>query len=211
MNRSTILPDGRTVDVNTKEGADAYIMCNKKNYCSKIVREVTVVRNRGNLSVVETTVLYLIYSQLGMSSNVASDEVFAQIPDSELECWFDHFMQLLVTWTTDDTWRSTGEIHPCNHALFMVTTSMFTHKSPIAVACDTDFLRVLADFLEEARSDSGLPHFKIAQHVCKMLSYMTCIHLHYKTSKTVVTKETWASSKKKEAAYREKNDVRVGI
>jgi len=196
MNLSTILPDGRTVDLNTTEGADAYIMCNEKNYCSKIIREASVVRSRlvgGNQIFVETEILYQIYSQLGMSSQVASDEVFAQIPDSELECWFDHFMQLLVTWTTDDTWRSTGDIHPCNHVLFKVTTQMFKHKSPIAVALDTDFLRVLADFLE-ARSDSGLPHFMIAQHVCKMLSSMTCFHLYHAISKKDRTKETKVAS-----------------
>jgi len=165
-----------------------------------------VARSRqvgGNLFLVEATVLYQIYSQLGISSQAASDDVFALIPESELECWFDHFMQLLVTWTTNDTWRSTGEINPFDHVLFIVTTGMFRHKSTIAVARDKDFLRVLADFLE-ARSDSGLPHFKIAQHVCNMLNSMTCFHLHHKNLKKVVTKETWASAKKKEAADREK-------
>jgi len=201
-----LLPDGRTVDFNTTEGADAYIMCNKKNFVSRIVREVNVARSRqvgGNLFLVEATVLYQIYSQLGISSQAASDDVFALIPESELECWFDHFMQLLVTWTTNDTWRSTGEINPFDHVLFIVTTGMLRHKSTIAVARDKDFLRVLADFLE-ARSDSGLPHFKIAQHVCNMLNSMTCFHLHHKNLKKVVTKETWASAKKKEAADREK-------
>jgi len=123
-----------------------------------------------------------------LSSQKASDDVFAQIPESELECWFDHFMQLLVTWTTNDTWRSTGEINPRNDVLFKVTTAMFRHKSTIAVARDKDFLRVLADFLE-ARSDSGPPHFIIAQHVCRMLICMTCFHLHHKNSNKDVTKE----------------------
>eukprot|EP00579_Thalassiosira_antarctica_P012493 CAMPEP_0201922726 /NCGR_PEP_ID=MMETSP0903-20130614/10681_1 /ASSEMBLY_ACC=CAM_ASM_000552 /TAXON_ID=420261 /ORGANISM="Thalassiosira antarctica, Strain CCMP982" /LENGTH=554 /DNA_ID=CAMNT_0048459913 /DNA_START=59 /DNA_END=1719 /DNA_ORIENTATION=- len=151
------LANGRTVDVETKQGANYFISTTNPEsfefFSSNLehVQEVcTRVQSRATKRPTEQEILELtaVYATANALAANSDPDTFAKIPQSEIECYVDHAMEQIVNKTNDPHWRTTG-ILVDDHDQTMIhgLIEFFMHPIPCKLAFQKDFFAVLAKFV----------------------------------------------------------------
>jgi len=197
------MPDGRNLHLHTREGADAFltptstfdVFSNKlktvaalrkkeDEHCS--TRAVLVGKTRKKskkhkskqLKELDKQAIINIYTMMSVVADQASTDLFAQIPSSEIESWFDHIIPILQKRTNDSKWKLNGTLEPHDATIFLTTNFLFDHFNFVKVAFEKGFFHSLAEFIA-ARPSPCLPCPGLAETInCIVSNTQRNLHLH---------------------------------
>lgn len=130
------LPDGSVVDVNTEEGANAFLMGGASSYFSSTVNKIKELEKKRRLNPRQEMQLYKHYDSIDCIALNADRELFrAKVPQSEIEFCLKYFVEKIEERTYDGY-----VVQSC--------INMFFHQVPVELAITIDFFSSLADFFK---------------------------------------------------------------
>ena len=160
-----LLPNGRNVDVETKQGANYFILNPNPEsfefFSSNLesVQEIcTRVQNRASKRPTKQEIqgLTVIYATANALAANSDSDTFAKIPQSEIECYVDHAMEQIVNKTSDPHWVRTGTlVDDHDQTLIHGYIELFMQSIPCKLAFQKDFFGVLAQFVAAPRALSA--------------------------------------------------------
>lgn len=152
-----ILPDGRNVELLTREGSDAFLRAHAagpggfkfftSSYadCAQLRRRARE-RRGGRLNPAEKQQLTIVGFMVDSFGRHASDELFDEVvPESEIEYWLSYMMEELSLLAQDPKWQRTGVLE--QHDAFTINPciSLFERAMPTQLALEMGFFDVRDD------------------------------------------------------------------
>lgn len=172
-----LLPDGRNVDLCTRQGSDAFLAYASQrgtfDWFSKNYEMCMLIRRRartagGALPARAKQQLLSTGFSAYYLARCSTPALFAEkVSDEEVKCWLDYTMTELRITGRDPRWQLTGVLD--QHDAFTVNPCvfMFTHTAPTQLAMEKDFFKALSDFVS-ALDASLMPCADIAEALCDL-------------------------------------------
>ncbi len=161
------LPNSRsTINIVAPGGADALIGA-ESNFCcfSSLVQQVDDIRNQCEpLTKEQKGNIKSHYMMLKLFAQNASPKAFKLIPASEIECWFDHAINMLQFFSTSPRYIMTGVLD--EHELYILkgSCSLVSHVKALDISFKKGFLKEIANFLA-APNAPLMPSAEIADSI----------------------------------------------
>jgi hypothetical protein len=113
-----VLPNGRNVDVCSKEGADEFVDTVGTDFIST------------NLSAKDALKLTHAYTlMVAVAEHASTEKIASGIPEAELHTFIEHRLKTLDTLSTNRNWLRSGTVSECHVRLLLSVSSFANHSS----------------------------------------------------------------------------------
>jgi hypothetical protein len=117
-----VLPNGRTLELCSKEGADEFVGTAGTDFIST------------NMTTRDDSRDIYVYRLMGdVAKHAFSEKIAAGIPESELRTFVKHSRDTLDTLSTDRNWLCSGKISPYHQQLLNTLTCFLRHLSFVKI------------------------------------------------------------------------------
>ncbi|CAJ1942148.1 unnamed protein product [Cylindrotheca closterium] len=186
------LMDGRSVDICTESGANSFLKSGSKchDYMANNVEKMSKICAKRKLSAKDKGDIMAMNLVFDSVAQYGSHNIFRKhFEHSTIKAWLAHVIEQIQRFTTNRNWITTGNLSTYDTSLLNSCISMMCHAVPVAIAFETEFFNVLADFVK-ARKGNGraLPCADIADTITLIVSNA------YNTSKNTYD-NTWTTEK----------------
>jgi hypothetical protein len=148
-----LLPNGRNVELWSKEGADEFIDTVGTDFIST------------NITAANCYELILAYTLIrAVAENASREKIASGIPESELRISVELMRETLDTLSTDRDWLRSGTVSMCHERLLQAVTCLSKHPSFLKVFVSNEGLEAVAKFYA-SRKKYDTPSHKVAQLV----------------------------------------------
>mmetsp|Transcript_19320 Transcript_19320/g.47775 ORF Transcript_19320/g.47775 Transcript_19320/m.47775 type:complete len:319 (-) Transcript_19320:820-1776(-) len=163
------LPDGREFDISTAAGTASYLQNVDFTTIRPIdttVKELIKIQknereNPNYLNLVMTLNQFLAF----LVNNADRDVFLEKVPQVEIQSWLNYMIQELKRLSETPIWTQTGALN--DNIALSACVPMFCHVAPVALAFESGFFEVLANFAKVQREGNhALPN----PEVCECLS-----------------------------------------
>jgi hypothetical protein len=157
-----LLPNGRNVELCSKEGADEFVDTVGTDFIST------------NLTTVDYHELGLAYSLIfAVAKNASPEKIASGIPESELRTFIEHTRNTLDTLSTDRSWLRTGTVSVCHEPLLQAVAFLAEHPSFLKVFISNEGMEAVAK-LYASRKKNDKPSHKVAQLILILVNNSLC-------------------------------------
>jgi hypothetical protein len=148
--RQVELPNGRTFELASREGADDFVDTVGTDFIST------------NLTAANDSELALASTLMVMISEKASPEkIAAGFPESELRTFIEHTRDTLKTLSTDRNWLRSGTVSSCHELLLRAVSCFAEHPSFLKIFLANEGMEAVAKFYA-SREKNETPNKKVA-------------------------------------------------
>lgn len=165
------MPNGRTVDICTTPGADAFLKAKTSkddaDYLKSNIENAKKIRSKRKLGGKDKEQLKMIYIMIDSLADYSTPEVFrSYVPLKDVEFWVDHVMTVLKSIAQDKRWTATGKLEEHDAFVLNSCVSMFTNAVPVAIAHEKDLFKVLSEVVAARKGKTNsLPCADISETV----------------------------------------------
>jgi hypothetical protein len=153
-----LLPNGRNVDVYSKEGANEFVDTVGTDFISM------------NLTAKANQYLTFAYALMAAVAEHASSEKMASgIPESELRTMIEHAAKTLKTLSTNRNWLRSGTVSQCHVSLLQALACFAKHSSSLKVFLSSEGMEAVANFYA-SRKKNDKPSHGVAQHIVSLVA-----------------------------------------
>jgi hypothetical protein len=135
MSFQVVLPNGRKVELHSKEGADEFVDTFGTDFIS------TTLAATDNQ---ELQFAYILMVMVGR--NASSEKIASGIPESELRTLVDHARDTLDTLSIDSKWLRSGKVSKCHELLFKAVAAFSAHPSFFKIFLSNEGMEAVAKF-----------------------------------------------------------------
>jgi hypothetical protein len=148
-----VLPNGRNVDVCSKEGANEFVDTVGTDFIST------------NLNAQDVRKLTLAYSLMAaVAENASTEKIASGIPESELRAFLEHTRDTLEKLSNDSNWLRSGTLSKC-HILQLQTVACFAkHSSFLKIFLSSEGMEAVAKFYA-SRKKNDKPNRSAAKSI----------------------------------------------
>jgi hypothetical protein len=151
--RQVKLPNGRKIELASREGADDFVDTVGTDFIST------------NLTAANDAELMFAYTMITSISDHASPEKIASgIPESELRTFVEHSRDTLKTLSTDRTWLRSGTVSMWHNLLLQAVASFSKHPSFLKIFVSDEGMEAVAKFYA-SRKKNDTPSQSVAQSI----------------------------------------------
>ncbi|KAL9182977.1 hypothetical protein ACHAXT_004256 [Thalassiosira profunda] len=170
----THLPDGRVVELCSRDGADTFLTATQRPSCDWFTINMGIcgeMRRRARAAGARLTAgekQHLLSTGFSADclARYSTPSLFASVvPDREFQFWMDQTMIELRFLGHDPRWRRTGALEQHDAFIIHPCVSMFVHDVPAQLAMEKDLFKALGDFVG-GLNPSLLPSTDIAETLC---------------------------------------------
>jgi hypothetical protein len=130
-----VLPDGRKVELCSKEGANDFVDTVGTDFIST------------NLTTEDEEKLVIAYMiMIETTDNASTEKIAAGIPESELRTFVEHSRDILDKLSTDRTWLSSGTLERCHQKLLTALACFSNHLSFVKIFLSDGGMKSAAKF-----------------------------------------------------------------
>jgi hypothetical protein len=161
------LPNGRTVDAETKQGANYFIQdpSGPFEFFSQNLEHVQQVcdrvhrRRNKTPTPQEINEISLVYAMAHALAENADEDVFAKIPEEEIRCYMEHVLFQMGRMSEDNSnWARTGNLRKYHEDMMLEgLIGLFRHSAPTKLAFEMDFFEALQKFASAPSSIAADP------------------------------------------------------
>jgi hypothetical protein len=152
-----VLPNGRQIELRSKEGANEFIDAVGTAFIS------------ANLIATDDQELTLAYMMMITVIDDASPEKIASgIPESELRTFIEHTRDTLDTLSTDRNWLLSGTVSTKNETLFCAVASFSKNPSFLKIFLSNEGMEEVAKFYA-SRKKNDTPSHRVAQSIIRLV------------------------------------------
>jgi hypothetical protein len=157
-----LLPNGRNVELCSKEGADEFVDTVGTDFIST------------NLTAAGDKELSLAYSLIYyVAENASPEKVASGIPESELRTFIEHMRNTLDTLSTDRNWLCSGTESVCHQTLLQAIACLSRNPSFLKIFISNEGMEAVAK-LYASRKKYDTPSLKVAQLVLHLSNNSLC-------------------------------------
>jgi hypothetical protein len=146
-----VLPNGRNVELFSKEGADE---------CVGVVGTDFISTSLTATNDVELSFTYLM--MLTVIGNVSPEKIASGIPESELRTFVEHTLDTLDTLSTDSNWLVSGTLNQPHELLLQTDVAFSKQPSFVKVCFSSEGMEAVAKFYA-SRGKNDTRNHKVAQ------------------------------------------------
>jgi uncharacterized C2H2 Zn-finger protein len=156
--RQVELPNGRKIDLASREGADDFVDTVGTDFIS------------ANLTAANDNELTLAYTLMHTVSEKASPEkIAAGFPESELRTFVEHTRDTLKTLSTDRNWLRSGTVLMCHEILLKTVASFSRHPSFFKIFFSNEGMEIVAKFYA-SRKKHDTPNRTVALSILRLVN-----------------------------------------
>jgi hypothetical protein len=148
------LPNGRTVDVCSKEGADEFVDTVGTVFIS------TNLQAKGDDQ--KLTRAYMM--MLAIIQYASTEKIASGIPESELHTFIEHTLNTLDTLSIDRNWLRSGTVSECHIRLLHTVASFARRSSFLKIFLSSEGMEAVAKFYA-SRKMNHTPNHKVAETI----------------------------------------------
>jgi hypothetical protein len=146
-----VLPNGRNVDVCSKEGADEFVDTVGTDFISS---------NLNARDVHKLTHAYML--MIAVAEHASTEKIASGIPESELHTYIEHTLNKLDTLSIDRNWLRSGTVSECHVQLLQTIASFAKHSSFLKIFLSSEGMEAVAKFYA-SRKKNKTPSKSVAQ------------------------------------------------
>jgi hypothetical protein len=157
-----LLPNGRNVELCSKEGADEFVDAVGTDFIST------------NLTATGDKLSDAYVLILAVAKNASPEKRASGIPESELRTFIEHMRDTLDTISTDRSWLRTGTLSVCHEQMLQVVARFVGHPSFIKTFLSNEGMEAVAKFYA-SRKKYDTPSHKVAQLIRGLVHNALCV------------------------------------
>lgn len=161
------LPNGTVVDINTKEGANAFLRGGSSDCISSNIKEIAKLRKKETLNAHDKAQLEKLYTFVDCLAEKGDPEIFrAKIQESGIQDWLSYITDEFERFSKKRIWILAGRLEPDDCSVLLFCVAMFErHVVPTSLVFGSKFFHVLANFLK-ARHEDGDENDRLYMCIC---------------------------------------------
>jgi hypothetical protein len=153
-----LFPNGRNVELRSKEGADEFVDTVGTNFISM---NLTAADNQ------ELTPVYALI--LAVAKNASPEKIASGIPESEIRTFIEHMRNMLATISTDRNWLRSGTVSICHERMLQVVTHFVSHPWFLKTFISNDGMEAIGKFYA-SRKKNDAPNRSVAQSILTLVN-----------------------------------------
>jgi hypothetical protein len=163
MSFQVVLPNGRKLELVSKEGADEFVDTVGTDFIST------------NLAATDDQKLESAYMlMLMIADNASPEKIASEIPESELRTLVDHTRNTLDTLSTDSEWLRSGKVAMHHEFLLSAVVSFSMHSSFVKIFLSNEGMEAVAKFYA-SRKKNDTPENCVAQLILRLVNNAFCV------------------------------------
>jgi hypothetical protein len=147
------LPNGRKIELCSKEGADEFVDTVGNDFMSKNL----TATNDGELCVA-------YFVMLAVTENASPEKIATGIPESELRTFIEQMRGTLDTLSTDRNWLRSGTVSMPYELLLQAVASFSQHHNFLKIFLSNEGMEAVAKFYA-ARKKNDTPNQSVAKSI----------------------------------------------
>ena len=166
------LSDGRTVNLLTQSGADAFLQQSNFRYFSTTTENLTKLykkkRNESNQNIKQQVKFW--FSTIRVVLGEASEDVVDRIEQKEMESWIKFATMLLLDRSEDPKWVRNGTHQNYDDNLLHAIQSGSGHVNFFPIALSSGLFNALAQLSKARKAPDHMPDDETAETVCSIFA-----------------------------------------
>jgi hypothetical protein len=155
------LPNGRNVEICSKEGADEFVDNVGSSFISTVLTATEDQEDH------ELTPVYALI--LAVAKNASPDKIASGIPESELRTFIEHMRDTLDTTSFDRNWLRSGTLNEHHELLLRAVACFSMHSSFLKIFLANEGMEAVAK-LYASRKKNDTPDRIVAQSILLLVS-----------------------------------------
>jgi hypothetical protein len=153
-----VLPNGRKLELNSREGADEFVDTFGTDFIST------------NLTATDGQELQFAYTlMIAVAQNASPEKIASGIPESELRTLVDHTRDTLGALSTDRNWLRSGTVSILHEVLLRAVITFLKHSSFVKIFLSNEGMEAVAKFYA-SRKKNGTPNNCVAELILKLVN-----------------------------------------
>jgi hypothetical protein len=157
-----VLPNGRNVEVWSKEGADEFVDTVGTDFISM---HLTATDNQ------ERALAYSL--MIAVAENASLEKIASGIPESELRIFIEHTRDTLDKLSIDRNWLRSGTVSECHVSLLQTVACFTNHPSFLKIFLSSKGMEAVAKFYA-SRKTNKTPNKIVAQLILSIIGHSLC-------------------------------------
>jgi hypothetical protein len=159
-----VLPNGRNVELNSKEGADEFIATVGTDFISTSLATTNDT---------ELTSAYMIMFTVAYNAS-PPEKIATGFPESEFRTFVEHARGILDTLSSDRNWLRSGTVSKCHKILLKVVANFSECPSFLKIFRSNEGMEAVARFYA-SRKKNDTPSLCVAQFILFLVHNALCV------------------------------------